>query len=73
LYGISKLKTAATYESHESAFDLLQKYDERPPGRGFACPDGVRVGWGVSEVLAAFCTTVAGMVGASALSTSYLQ
>ncbi len=27
----------------------------------FACWDGVRVGWGVSEVLAAFVTSLAGM------------
>jgi len=30
---------------------------------GFGCPDGVQVGWGVSEVLAAFCTTLAAMYG----------
>ena len=27
--------------------------------RRFGCPDGVRVGWGVSEVQAAFVTTLA--------------
>jgi len=30
---------------------------------GFSCPEGVRVGWGVSEVLEAFVTTPATVYG----------
>jgi len=33
-----------------------------PPLLGFGCPDRIQVGPGVSEVLAAFCTTLRGHV-----------
>jgi hypothetical protein len=39
--------------------------------RGFGCPEEVQVGWGVSEVQAAFVTSLAGtLLSGSALVTS---